>query len=201
MTPVHRILIVAPTTPLASTLVRWLGEAGHEVVLVTTFAAAKLHLQARPDLVITEIRLGEHNGLHIALRAQSVGIPSLVVGPPDDQLAREVAQLGAAYAPAPTLDVDELAKAIDQLLGTPKGTHPTGIGSRPALPATTDAQAATAAPSTASPGSPAAATERARADAPRVLHDARDKNSATGTPDELVELAVVARLPARPVLH
>ncbi len=112
----HKILVVAQTTTLASTLVTWLGDAHHELVLATTFAAAKLQLTAHPDLLITEVKLGEHNGLHLALRSRAAGIPAIVLGPPDDVFEHEAEQLGATYLPSADLDSKELSSLIGKLV-------------------------------------------------------------------------------------
>jgi CheY-like chemotaxis protein len=96
MTPL-RVLVVAPTSRLAANLVEWLTEAGHEVILVTSFPAGKARLELAPSVLISEIRLGDYNGLHLALRAKGGNIPSLVVGNPDPVLEREAARLGVAY--------------------------------------------------------------------------------------------------------
>lgn len=123
MTSSRKILVVAPTPALASTLVRWLGEAKHELVLVTTFAAAKLHLRTKPELVITEVRLGEYNGLHVALRARSAGVPAIVLGPADEVCGREAAELGGAYLNSSALDYDELLSAVDRCIESAQEHH------------------------------------------------------------------------------
>lgn len=96
MTPL-RVLVVAPTSPLAASLVEWVTEAGHEVILVTSFLAGKARLELAPSVLIAEVRLGDYNGLHLALRAKSSSIPSLVIGNPDPVLEREAERLGVAY--------------------------------------------------------------------------------------------------------
>jgi len=96
MTPL-RVLVVAPTSPLAASLVEWLTEAGHEVILVTSFLAGKARLELAPSVLIAEVRLGDYNGLHLALRAKASSIPALVIGNPDPVLEREAERLGVAY--------------------------------------------------------------------------------------------------------
>jgi hypothetical protein len=96
MTPL-RVLVVAPTSPLAANLIEWLTEAGHEVMLVTSFLAGKARLELVPSVLIAEVRLGDYNGLHLALRARASSIPSLVIGNPDSVLEREAERLGVAY--------------------------------------------------------------------------------------------------------
>jgi DNA-binding response OmpR family regulator len=96
MTPL-RVLVVAPTSPLAANLVEWLTEAGYEVILVTSFLAAKGRLDLTPSALISEVRLGDYNGLHLALRAKASEIPSIVIGNPDPVLEREAERLGVGY--------------------------------------------------------------------------------------------------------
>lgn len=94
----HRVLIVARTPALADDLSSWLGSEGYGLAVVTTFAAAKLHLQMDPTLVITELKLGEYNGLHLAVRASAQRTPVVVIGETDDAFFQhEAEQLGAIY--------------------------------------------------------------------------------------------------------
>ena len=37
----HHVVIVAPNPALATAMLSWLGSAGYELAIVTTFAAAK----------------------------------------------------------------------------------------------------------------------------------------------------------------
>src|SRR4051812_30201782 len=93
----HQILLVAPQPKLADTLHNWLGAAGHELIEVSNFATAKASLSDHPDMVITSLKLGDYNGLHLALRAQAEHIPAIVVGPADPVLERDATALGATY--------------------------------------------------------------------------------------------------------
>jgi CheY-like chemotaxis protein len=113
MTPL-RVLVVAPTSSLAANLVEWLTEAGHEVILVTSFLAGKARLELAPSVLISEVRLGDYNGLHLALRAKAGSIPSLVLGNPDPVLEREAERLGVAYL-AHELSRSALLGALEQV--------------------------------------------------------------------------------------
>jgi DNA-binding response OmpR family regulator len=93
----HHVVIVAQNPALATALLSWLGSAGYELAIVTNFAAAKALLETQPALIISEIKLGEYNGLHLALRARAAGIPAVVVGPPDAVLQKDAQELGAVY--------------------------------------------------------------------------------------------------------
>ena len=91
------VLLVAPTIELAATLSGWLTDAGFDPTVVASFLAAKPHLERGPSLLISEVRLGTYNGLHLALRAQAHDIPAIVLGEPDPVLERDARQLGAVY--------------------------------------------------------------------------------------------------------
>jgi len=93
----HHVVIVAQNPALATALLSWLGSAGYELAIVTTFAAAKALLETKPALIISELKLGEYNGLHLALKARAVGIPAIIVGPHDAVLQKDADELGATY--------------------------------------------------------------------------------------------------------
>jgi DNA-binding response OmpR family regulator len=117
MTPL-RVLVVAPTSPLAANLIEWLTEAGHEVILVTSFLAGKARLELAPSVLIAEVRLGDYNGLHLALRAKAGGIPALVLGDTDPVLEREAERLGVAYL-THQLSRSALLSALEQVEPSP----------------------------------------------------------------------------------
>ena len=93
----HHVVIVAQNPALATALLSWLGSAGYELAIVTTFSAAKALLETRPALVISELKLGEYNGLHLALKARAAGIPAIIIGPQDAVLQKDADELGATY--------------------------------------------------------------------------------------------------------
>jgi len=124
------ILVVAHQADVAEQLSSWVDAAGYEVSRANSFASGKARLTAGSsagpasgrgaapdiDLVIAEVKLGDYNGLHLALRAKSIGIPAIVIGHPDLALEREAAMLGATYLPGmPTQD--ELLAAVRALVG------------------------------------------------------------------------------------
>ena len=112
MTQGRRILVVAQSASLASTLLEWLAVGQHDLVIANTFAAAKHHLTTRPDLLIAEVKLGEYNGLHLALRGRALGIPAIVLGAADETFSRQAEQLGALYLAAGDLDAERLQSAM-----------------------------------------------------------------------------------------
>jgi DNA-binding NtrC family response regulator len=114
MTEHRRILVVAQTGELASTLVSWLSDSGNDFVLANSYAGAKLHLTSHPDVLITELKLGEYNGLHLALRGQAAGIPTIILGPENEGFEGEAVRLGAMYLSADGLDSSELTFLIEK---------------------------------------------------------------------------------------
>jgi DNA-binding NtrC family response regulator len=92
-----RLVIVADTPALAKDLFTWLAADGYQPTVATTFASAKVHLQTHPQLVISQVKLREYNGLHVALRARHQGIPAVVIGEPDMVLEREAKKFGVTY--------------------------------------------------------------------------------------------------------
>lgn len=107
------MLVVAPTPTVAATAFAWLTDAGCGVTVVDSFAVAKRHLDSDPCLLISEIRLGDYNGLHLALRAQARGIASVLLGQPDPVLERDAQQIGAIYLYE--LDAQRIAALVKPL--------------------------------------------------------------------------------------
>ena len=110
----HKILVVAHTPRLAGALVSWLGDSRNDLVFANSYAGGKAQLTAHPDVLITEIKLGEYNGLQLALRGQAAGIPAVVVGPNDFE--HEAEQLGVTFLRSDNLQSDDVALAIDRVV-------------------------------------------------------------------------------------
>ena len=91
-----RVLLVAPDGGVVRSGAG-LRAAGLSDKLVNEFAAAKDALTTRPDLLITELKLGAYNGLHLAIRASVQGTPAIVVGEPDPVLEAEAERQHATY--------------------------------------------------------------------------------------------------------
>ena len=91
------LLIVGPSTAFAENLLSWVIPEGYRPAVATTFESANRQLTAHPQIVITQLRLHEYNGLHLALRARQAGFPAVVVGDADCVLERDAVQLGATF--------------------------------------------------------------------------------------------------------
>lgn len=128
----RRILVVAHTLALANSLLSWLTEAGYDVAIVTTFSAARAHLKTSPGLLLTELKLREYNGLHLALRAREDGIPAAVIGESDLVLEEDARQLGASYVNLDGLVREDILLLVEHLLS---GTEPLRHGTHDHAPA------------------------------------------------------------------
>jgi len=106
-------LVVAATPSLATKLCAWLKLSGWHVVTASSYPSAKARLEHRTDLLVTELELGDYNGLQLALRAQGYNVPAIVVGRHDDVLERDAEQLGSTYLRKTELDQQRLLVAVD----------------------------------------------------------------------------------------
>ena len=110
----HQILIVIETPALASDLRAWLSAHGYWVTVVGTYAAGKFHLEMQPSMAIAEIRLGEYNGLQLAVRANSSRVPILVVGDRDRFFEHEAEQLGAGYLAFDDVNPERILSCVER---------------------------------------------------------------------------------------
>ena len=112
----RKILAVAPTLTLANDLRVWFSDAGYELTLATTFADGKAHLRTAPDVVITELRLGSYNGLHLVLYAEAAGIPTVVIGEADSVLEADAERLGALFVRVEEVSREKMLPDVESLL-------------------------------------------------------------------------------------
>ena len=106
MTTKRRVLVVAPHAEVANTVVGWLTSQGHQASLVTDFVSARSEFDTNPpDLLVTEVKLGEYNGLQLAIRAHihSPTISTIVIGDDDIVLERDALAQEARYVKTPEL--------------------------------------------------------------------------------------------------
>lgn len=112
-------LVVDPKLNEALSTVALLTDEGFEVTVAETFAKAKDRLNTRPPaLLITEVRLGEYNGLHLVLRgkAQRPTMAALVMSTiPDPVLQTEAEAMGATFLIKP-FDTRELLAAVTRTM-------------------------------------------------------------------------------------
>jgi DNA-binding response OmpR family regulator len=100
--------IIAVTASGSDSLVTTLRKAGHDVALATGYHEALLLLATEsPDLLLSDLQLGAHNGLHLAIRHRNTHpkMRSIVLGERHDPvLAAEANACGAIYAVVPKDD-------------------------------------------------------------------------------------------------
>jgi DNA-binding response OmpR family regulator len=109
----RKILILEDEPAVAALYAVALESAGHEVVVCTGYEEARAYLkQEVPEGLLTDVRVGEFNGLQLAISFRSVSPtgPLLVVSGHDDPVIRnETAQIGAAFLLKP-VRIADLAK-------------------------------------------------------------------------------------------
>jgi DNA-binding response OmpR family regulator len=90
---------------------QWLRHAGFNPDVVATFEEARPRLTAgSPDVLVTDVRLGEFNGLHLAIvgRERRRALTAIVIGAPDAGFAKEATRHGAVFLAEPVLEQDLL---------------------------------------------------------------------------------------------
>jgi DNA-binding response OmpR family regulator len=103
--PRGKILVLEDDARVANAYAEALREDRNEVTVCTTFEDAREYLkQTTPDALLTDIRLGQYNGLQLALlyRATSPsGRIVVVTGHDDSVIRKEVRALHAEYLVKP----------------------------------------------------------------------------------------------------
>ena len=97
----NQALVVHVASREPGALTRALTGLGFVVAVVTDFADAKNRVTTEPpDLLVTEVRLGPFNGLHLVFAAKSVkpALAAIVVGSAEDlALSGEAERAGATF--------------------------------------------------------------------------------------------------------
>jgi DNA-binding NtrC family response regulator len=109
----------------AGALAHELTGMGFAVAVVTDFADAKNRVTTEPpDLLVTDVRLGPFNGLHLVFAGKSVkpALAAIVVGDPEDlALSSEAEQAGATFLLGPP-SAGDLSGAIRRVMLHPNGS-------------------------------------------------------------------------------
>jgi len=120
------VLLVDTRSGAAARIGKILSEAGYAVTIASSFQDAKEELdRTTPDLLITDVRLGAYNGLHLVVRtrARSPTTAAIVThGTHDPVLEAEAMAQKAIYLVRP-LGPRRLLKVVRRLLEG--GTTPT----------------------------------------------------------------------------
>jgi CheY-like chemotaxis protein len=116
------VLVVGVHDSIRSERVDALVEAGFATLPVGSFLEAREVLtELEPEALVTDVQLGDYNGLHLVAIAQ-VEHPRttcVVVGPRDPSLQAESYHLGARYLVEP-VDAVRLSKVLAELVATPR---------------------------------------------------------------------------------
>jgi CheY-like chemotaxis protein len=114
-----RLLVVDTDDASRSAVERMLTTDGNLVTAVAAFEEAQQRLiYAPPDLLVTAVKLGSYNGLHLVLRAHAdhPQMPAIVVHTEEDQvLEAEASNAAATYVTTP-LDEERFIELVHQLL-------------------------------------------------------------------------------------
>jgi DNA-binding NtrC family response regulator len=120
MSELTRILVVDDDRQVLRYLTDLLEDAGYDTVACERFVDAKALLAtSRPDLLLTDVRLGAYNGLQLAIYARDhhPGIPVVVLtGYEDPTLRDEAGRSGAQYLVKPVTRavlIGTIQKALD----------------------------------------------------------------------------------------
>jgi two-component system, NtrC family, nitrogen regulation response regulator GlnG len=120
MTDSPRVLIVDHDRESLGGLLAVMAEAGYRVTGVQSFEEGRRALDASPDVLVTDIRLGAYNGLQLIIRGRALNplLRAIVVtAHPDVVVRREAERLHATYMVKPVDPsrlLDEVAHALDQ---------------------------------------------------------------------------------------
>ena len=112
-TPLPTVLVVGPDSPEIAGISAELSTRGFRVTAVPTFGEAKTIIaDAPPAILISALRLGEYNGLHLALRLKTSreAVAALVLADWHDAgLERESQAIGATFVVNPVTGTDLVA--------------------------------------------------------------------------------------------
>lgn len=124
------VLVVAQDSELVVQLLSSLREAGCQAAVTTSFRAGKEQLEHRPAAILTEVRLGAYNGLHLALLARARGIPAVVLGEANAATEREARKIGAAYLTPSSLRKSDLQSLLRDAVRRSRAVLPFSLRAR-----------------------------------------------------------------------
>jgi DNA-binding response OmpR family regulator len=110
------VLVVEPSLDELLVVLSRLTTRGFRVTVAETFAQAKpLLLSQPPSVLVTALRLGAYNGLHLVLRGKAVrpDMAALVTSTVDDVVLRADAEgMGATFIVTPVSEHDLIAAVL-----------------------------------------------------------------------------------------
>jgi len=113
----HKILVVDDEDGMRGFLSTILTRAGYDVVVAESVKTGRAVLdeEVPPDLLITDVRLGDFNGLQL-LAMRPLPIPAIVMtGFPDPALEAQARQFGARFLLKPIVPAG-LLTIVEELL-------------------------------------------------------------------------------------
>jgi DNA-binding response OmpR family regulator len=103
--PTGKVLILEDDARVANAYAEVLRESGNDVTVCTGFEEARDYLKTScPDALLTDIRVGQYNGLQLALLFRAIcpnGRIVVVTGHDDSVLKNEVRAMNAEYLVKP----------------------------------------------------------------------------------------------------
>jgi DNA-binding NtrC family response regulator len=120
-------LVVEPSLAETVFLVLSLSELGFRVTVSDNFRDAKARLVDAPALLVSELRLGEYNGLHLVFRAKSAhpGMAAIIRAEvADPVLQLEAERMKATFVLRPTTTEEFRAAVCRTLLRRPDASEP-----------------------------------------------------------------------------
>jgi two-component system response regulator RegA len=127
MEPPATALVVEPSVAETLSLVSSLSDMGFQVTVSDNFRDARARLMSAPALLITELRLGEYNGLHLVFRAKSIrpDIAAIIRTQIADPLLQlEAERMGATFVLKTTSPEEFRAAVARTLLRKPDSFDP-----------------------------------------------------------------------------
>src|SRR5438874_2116168 len=94
----YKILLVDDNEPTRRGLKALLERAGFRVVVAASLPEGRFALsEEMPDLLISDVRLGQFNGLQLVATAERTTPTIMITGYPDPVLEADARQLGAEF--------------------------------------------------------------------------------------------------------
>ncbi len=115
-----QVVLIVGDSAARSEIIGSLRSASYRVTSAETFEQASGIIAASaPDVLITELRLGAFNGLHLVIRSRSLNpdTVAIIYASPDQVVAAEARRLGAAFVVRPVAP-SALLGIVSRRLGT-----------------------------------------------------------------------------------
>jgi PleD family two-component response regulator len=122
------VLVVDPSLEDLLLTMSRLTRSGFRVTAADSFAQAKGVIASRPPaLLVTAVRLGAYNGLHLVLRAKSArpDVAAIVISAVDDPVLQADAEaMGATFMVTPVEEKDLIAAVLQTIFRSDASVGP-----------------------------------------------------------------------------